>query len=1006
MASLNDIQKALDALNKQFSNLGKNSPFSGKTAKDMVDAFGSAEQAARAIEVSMKGIRAEIVEAASGVSDLRDRFTEINNELKSFGDPYKNAVKSFNKLYSLNEDLADIQFDLAKSSIKETRSLRSKVNLEFQRLRTQSKYLKDQIDSGKLQGKELTRAVELLKFAEDEAQALEEKVGYQSDFNKALDETERRQKNISKATGLTGKILGGFGNLLEKAGFGDLSDDIQMAKDEMGALAVELTDNGNKAAGLSGQFKIMGAGLKSLGKSLMSALADPLVIIGLVVTAIKSLINFMGETNKKVSDTGKLFGIAGDQAKTYYNEIAQASSLYYFPEELLKGQQALNDAAGRNLAFNKENAELAFDLTERLGMSAEEAGRLYVLSGLTGESFKGLDESVTSSLNSLNDATGAGLRLNDVMSDIAKSSASTRFNIRGGVEGISRAAFASRRLGMDMNSVAEASKSLLDFEGSIASEIEAEMFLQKDLNLEKLRYATLTGDAETKANELRRLVKANLPGLKGNVLAQEAFAKSLGISTEEMMNINEEINKEATLGTKAYKAHQANLAAQAETAKQAETFNRQMDNAANQLKVALLPLVQAITPFFISMAEAVGGIAKSLSGETGQTIMKILGYAAAAGGTFYVGKKIIGGIKGMLGGAGSTPGGGPGEGGGGGPLGKVGQMLGLGGKIGSSANNPMYVYVVNQGGGGSGGDLMDMAGDALGRRNVKGLKAFKGLSKVFGGKKTMVGRGLRNVAAMMGKRSSFGSQVMKSVGNKGVMGSISSMFQGGAGAATQAATSTTQAASSSGGFFSKALGSIKNVASKGLGGVKSILGSPIAKGFGKALGPIFALVSGISSVSSLISNAKAQKSQGGKVDTGALGKKIVQASAYPIANASMNLIPGVGTAISIADGILGAFGMSPIKWITDNLVDLVPNNAFEGLGRLALGEPKKMAVGGIVNEATNTIVGEAGPEAVIPLREFYAKIDELITAVKAGGDVYLDGNKVGHSLALANSRIG
>jgi len=36
VASLNDIQKALDALNKQFSNLGKNSPFSGKTAKEMV----------------------------------------------------------------------------------------------------------------------------------------------------------------------------------------------------------------------------------------------------------------------------------------------------------------------------------------------------------------------------------------------------------------------------------------------------------------------------------------------------------------------------------------------------------------------------------------------------------------------------------------------------------------------------------------------------------------------------------------------------------------------------------------------------------------------------------------------------------------------------------------------------------------------------------------------------------------------------------------------------------
>ena len=60
----------------------------------------------------------------------------------------------------------------------------------------------------------------------------------------------------------------------------------------------------------------------------------------------------------------------------------------------------------------------------------------------------------------------------------------------------------------------------------------------------------------------------------------------------------------------------------------------------------------------------------------------------------------------------------------------------------------------------------------------------------------------------------------------------------------------------------------------------------------------------------------------------------------------------------------------------------------------------------MVSTATNAIVGEAGPEAVIPLNEFYAKFDELIDAVKQGGDVYLDGNKVGYSLALQSSQMG
>jgi hypothetical protein len=59
-----------------------------------------------------------------------------------------------------------------------------------------------------------------------------------------------------------------------------------------------------------------------------------------------------------------------------------------------------------------------------------------------------------------------------------------------------------------------------------------------------------------------------------------------------------------------------------------------------------------------------------------------------------------------------------------------------------------------------------------------------------------------------------------------------------------------------------------------------------------------------------------------------------------------------------------------------------------------------MAKGGIVTSPTRALVGEAGTEAVIPLDKFYAKLDELITAVREGGHVYLDGNKVGTAMAM------
>jgi hypothetical protein len=65
-----------------------------------------------------------------------------------------------------------------------------------------------------------------------------------------------------------------------------------------------------------------------------------------------------------------------------------------------------------------------------------------------------------------------------------------------------------------------------------------------------------------------------------------------------------------------------------------------------------------------------------------------------------------------------------------------------------------------------------------------------------------------------------------------------------------------------------------------------------------------------------------------------------------------------------------------------------------------------LAKGGIVTGPTKALVGEAGPEAVIPLREFYAKMDELIQAVKQGQNIYIGPNKLNESIGLNLHSVG
>ena len=84
----------------------------------------------------------------------------------------------------------------------------------------------------------------------------------------------------------------------------------------------------------------------------------------------------------------------------------------------------------------------------------------------------------------------------------------------------------------------------------------------------------------------------------------------------------------------------------------------------------------------------------------------------------------------------------------------------------------------------------------------------------------------------------------------------------------------------------------------------------------------------------------------------------------------------------------------------------------------SLGNPRPMATGGIVTKPINAIIGEAGPEAVIPLDQYNNRGSDqtLVNEIKEmknilsqilnrTGDVILDGNKVGQALVLSNYRM-
>ena len=672
----------------------------------------------------IKLVRDYLSEAKVLVADIEDGFGGMAESIKNivgewksgFADPTKEATKSFSKLKGLAEKFSNDTLGIVEMKGKEVAKNYELINQEVEKLK-------------KLKGT-LTKKAELLgvgeKLSDNEQTILnnlnsEYKVQEEM-LGLAKTRLEEEQK-ISKAMGLSGAAVKGMQGLLSKIGI-------------EGKFFDGMADNMRKSAKSGSKLKVAFAGISGLASGISDALSDPLVVIGLIIKAVQFLASIFDHVVKVTNKVGQSLGIAGKNAKELKNQIHAAGDaggdMFYFTDELVNAYTSLNKAAGMNLKFNEANAKTFQDMTLYMGVSEENAAGLFQIAAQTGKPFTEIYDSTVGVVNELDKATGFSSDMGGIMDAMTNASGSVRFNIKGGAEGLAKAAHTANRLGLSMAEIAAAAETHLDFESSIAKEIEAEMFLQKDLNLDKLRHAAMTGDTAMAAEEEGRLIRENMGALKGNVMAQRAFAAATGISMDRLGDVMSNQERISKLSPQQLKDEKAKSAEMEEQGKKAATMDRSFQSAVIQLKAALTPIAEVIGPMLIKAATFVGNFFGSAIGKT------ILSLGALVAGGLIIGK--IGSSISKL------------FGGGGGLLGKMGTMM-----------NPMVVQDIG------GGDMMRVLGK-LGKRGLGGGKFFKKMSNLFGGKlkpgapagvKSFIAKQFRNLSAMNLKRSSMLNQIVK-----------------------------------------------------------------------------------------------------------------------------------------------------------------------------------------------------------------------------------------------------
>ena len=344
-------------------------------------------------------------------------------------------------------------------------------------------------------------------------------------------EEEQIQKKINDKMGVTGALVKGTGALMERLGMrsGIFQDAMKDSAEEMRKMAEETV----RGEANFSKLQIMAKGFSELAKGFRKALFDPLTII----TAIVSKAFELNAASVKLQ---RLTGQVRDKQAAHNSSLASGAQVMEVMAEMTE-----RTGIAASAMFSSEDLGRLAEAKNLLGLSSEQASNLGMLSKASGTSIQGYKEQVVSSVNEFNALNDSAVAHGVIMQDVLNASADVSMSLGGSAPKIAAAAAAARKLGLDLTKVNQIADGLLDFESSIESELEAQLLTGKNINLNKARELALNNDLEGVANELAKNGASAAEFAKMNRIQQEGMAKALGMSREEMgkMLINQEGQK-------------------------------------------------------------------------------------------------------------------------------------------------------------------------------------------------------------------------------------------------------------------------------------------------------------------------------------------------------------------------------------------------------------------------------------------------------------------------------
>ena len=460
--------------------------------------------------------------AGDEVQRLNDLGTEFSAIYKDIGQALQGLARNSKDYGSGIRDAAKLSADLAKSAqelsgfTKEDLKDRKKANdfaKKSEDLAKKRQKLESQIRVFRSQATNATKA----------EQAILNKVN--ENLSNAADYTKQIGEGFNEVASASEKI--------KKADpFGGLSDFIS----EIPVLRKVFPEIQKASKVFRDNFAETGKYAQSLGKSIITATGALSKLATLEV--LRRGVEEVDNAQKRVVDFRREIGLSLEEAAELQINMSQIASdsgkAFFNSARFAEAQKSINDTMGTNATISGDMAENFSALVYRLGLSNEEATKLNLVSATIGKSAKDLTSETKTRVKLLNGQNKIQISERAILKDISQVSARTQLSLKGQGKSLVEAVYSAKQLGLNMSQVEKIADSLLNFEESISSELEAELLTGRQLNLEQARLYALNNNMAGLTAEIRdNIGDANQLG-KMNRIQQEAIAKSVGMSADEL----------------------------------------------------------------------------------------------------------------------------------------------------------------------------------------------------------------------------------------------------------------------------------------------------------------------------------------------------------------------------------------------------------------------------------------------------------------------------------------